>query len=78
VNQIACPRGAESEMVLAAVRAQTRPFRLLDIERICPGVSREWIRVLLRELKEAGKITCEGKGPAARWHRNEGKRSTPK
>jgi len=63
-------------MVLAAVRAQRGPFPLLDIERICPGVGREWIRVLLRDLKDAGKITCEGKGPAARWHRTEGKPST--
>jgi Fic family protein len=78
VDQIASPRGAKSEMVLAAVHAQMGPFRLLDIERTCPGVGREWIRVLLRDLKEAGKITCEGKGPAARWHRTEGKRSTPK
>jgi len=39
----------------------------IDPERTCPGVGREWIRVLLAKLKKSGKVTCHGKGPAARW-----------
>jgi len=78
VGQIASPRGAKAEMVLAAVGAQTGAFRLHDIERACPGVGREWIRTLLADLKKSGKITCQGKGPAARWHYTRGKGSTSK
>jgi len=78
VGQIASPRGAKAEMVLAAVRAQTGAFRLADIERACPGVGREWIRRLLADLKKSGKVTCQGKGPAARWHYSRGKGSTSK
>jgi Fic family protein len=78
VGQIASPRGAKSEMALAAIRAQTAAFRLVDVERACPGVGREWIRKLLAELKESGKVTCQGRGPAARWHYTPGKRSTSK
>jgi Fic family protein len=78
VGQIASPRGAKSEMAVAAIRAQTGAFRLLDIERACPGVGREWIRKLLANLKDAGSVTCQGKGPAARWHYIKGKGSTPK
>lgn len=78
VGQIASPRGAKAEMVLAAIRAQAGAFRLVDIERTCPGVGREWIRRLLADLKEAGKVTCQGKGPAARWHYGRGKGSTSK
>ncbi|MGA2076614.1 MAG: DEAD/DEAH box helicase [Terriglobia bacterium] len=78
VGQIASPRGAKAEMVLAAVRAQTGAFRLTDIERACPGVGREWIRTLLADLKRSEKVTCQGKGPAARWHYTRGKGSTSK
>lgn len=78
VGQMASPRGAKSEMVRAAIRAQTGAFRLADVERACPGVGREWIRKLLAELKESGRVTCEGRGPAARWHFARGKGSTSK
>jgi len=67
VGQISSPKGAKAEMVLSAIRAQRGEFRLVDIERACPGVGREWIRVLLANLKKSGEIKCRGKGPAARW-----------
>jgi hypothetical protein len=60
-------KGAKTEMVVSAVRAQRGEFRLADIEQACPGVGREWIRVILAGLKKEGKATCRGKGPAARW-----------
>jgi hypothetical protein len=61
------PKGSKSEIIHAAVRKQTGEFRLADIERACPGVGREWIRVILAKLKNSGEVTCRGKGPAARW-----------
>jgi Fic family protein len=67
LGQIGSPKGAKTEMVLSAVRAQRGEFRLVDIERACPGVGREWIRVILAGLKKDGKTACRGKGPAARW-----------
>ena len=47
----ASPMGAKTELVIQAVRAQPGKFRLTDIERACPGVGRDWIRVLLADLK---------------------------
>jgi Fic family protein len=67
VGQIASPKGAKAKMVLNAIRAQRGEFRLADIERACPGVGREWIRVLLADLKKSNEVKCSGKGPAARW-----------
>jgi Fic family protein len=67
VGQIASPKGAKAEMVLNAIRAQRREFRLADIERACPGVGREWIRVLLADLRKSNEVKCNGKGPGARW-----------
>ncbi len=63
-------------MVLAAIRKQNTEFRVRDIEATCPGVGREWIRSLLADLKNDGQVTCEGKGPAARWRFRASKRST--
>ncbi len=78
LGQVQAPRGAKRELVLRAVRAQSGEFRLVDIERACPGVGREWIRLLLAELKKAGEATCRGRGPAARWQQVRSKRTTLK
>jgi hypothetical protein len=64
---VATGKGAKAEMVLSAIRAQRGEFRLADIEQACSGVGREWIRILLANLKREGKAVCHGKGPAARW-----------
>lgn len=66
-GQVASPRGAKAELVLTAIRNQVGEFRLLDIERACPGVGREWIRAQMMKLKDAGELICYGKGPGARW-----------
>ena len=66
-GQIRAPRGAKSERVLAAIRAQPGDFRLRDLERACPGVGREWIRTLLAGLRKSGDVACSGRGPGARW-----------
>ena len=78
VGQIASPKGAKAEMALHAIRSQRAEFRLVDIESACPGVGREWISVLLAELKKTGEVTCKGKGPAARWRYLASRRSTLK
>ena len=66
-GQVKAPRGAKSGLVLAAIRQQPGNFQLADLERLCPGVGREWIRTLLSDLKVDGEVSCTGKGPAARW-----------
>ena len=42
---------------------------LADLERACPGVSRDMIRLRLRDLKAAGRIECLGRGPGAKWRK---------
>jgi hypothetical protein len=59
----------------AAVDAFPGEFTLTDVERVCPGVSRDMIRKVLRRLRAAGRVVCEGHGLGARWQR-EG--NTPK
>lgn len=45
-------------------------FRRRDIERALPDVSPATIRLVLAELREAGRLAPTGSGPGARWHRS--------
>ena len=78
VGQTVSPKGAKTKLVLNAIRRQSGEFRLADIEHGCPGVGREWIRVLLANLRKTGEVSCRGRGPAARWRHKGRKRSTSK
>ncbi len=44
-------------------------FRRRDVERALPGISLATIRLVLNDLRDAGKIKPEGSGPGARWHK---------
>lgn len=41
----------------------------IDIERTCPGISRDMIRTVLKNLKKEGKVLCTGRGPGAKWRK---------
>jgi Fic family protein len=45
-------------------------FARRDVERALPGVSDATIRLVLSELRKEGKISVDGRGPGARWHRS--------
>lgn len=67
VGNIKTTRGSKSERVREAIRQQVKPFAISEIERLCPGVSRETVRNVLRELKTSGTIEPLGKGRGAKW-----------
>ncbi len=46
--------GAETEMVREAVRHLPDGFRVADLERMCPNVGRDMIRVVLDKLRQEG------------------------
>lgn len=70
-GQIKGPRGGKARLVEDALANLVRDFTLTDLERACPGVSRDWIRRVLRNLQKTDKVVCLGKGPGALW-RNKG------
>lgn len=74
VGQVKSPRGAKTALVEAAIEAFPGEFALADLERACPGVSRDMVRRVLRALRKAGKVACLGRGPGAPW-RKEGNTS---
>lgn len=69
VGQVKSPRGAKTELVEAAVNAFAGEFTVSELERACPGVSRDMIRRVLRNLRQAKKVECLGRGPGAPWRR---------
>ncbi|MEZ4321142.1 MAG: Fic family protein [Myxococcota bacterium] len=62
-------RGSKSELVRDAILRRLGPFAISDIERDCPGVSRELVRLVLRQMRDDGLIELQGRGRGARWLR---------
>jgi Fic family protein len=66
VGEIAEPRGSKTRLVLATIDRLPGTFSVGDLERACPGVSRDLIRQVLRSQKGT-LVDCTGRGPGARW-----------
>lgn len=67
VGQVKSPRGAKTELVVLAVDHFPGEFTLGDVEKACPGVSRDMVRRVLRQLQKAREVECMGRGPGAAW-----------
>ena len=67
VGQMKSPRGAKTELIESAVSGFEKAFTLTDLEKACPGVSRDMIRLVLRDLQQSKKVKCIGRGPGALW-----------
>ena len=67
VGTLAKGRGSKTEQVRRAVERRAAPFAISDIEKECPGVSRDMIRVVLRQLRDEGVIVSRGRGRGAKW-----------
>jgi Fic family protein len=70
VGVLSAPAG-KSEQVRAAVLRRRSAFAISDIERDCPNVSRELVRLVLRALRDDGVIAVSGRGRGAKWRRTE-------
>lgn len=68
-GQTRAPRGAKAQLILNAIGQLGLEFKLTELEALCPGAGRDWIRQLLKELKAAGKVECLGRGPGAIWRK---------
>jgi hypothetical protein len=69
VGDIAEPIGAKAALVRDAIARLPQTFRVVDIEAACPGVGRDWIRKILRQMKGENLLRSTGYGLNARWQR---------
>lgn len=76
VGEIKAPRGEKREMVIQGIeQLLSRPpgsFKISELEQVCPGVSRDMVRHVLREQQDAGSISCTGRGSGASWSKEDG------
>ena len=61
------PRGEKTAAVIGAINSFESPFTVRQLERQCPGVSRELIRKVMKQHSDCLQST--GRGPAAMWMR---------
>lgn len=69
VGETKAPRGAKTDQVVSAIEQFVGEFSVAQLELRCPGVSRDMVRRVLREQQAAGRIGCQGRGPAAKWRK---------
>lgn len=72
VSVIIKGRGAKTNLVQSAVENMPSTFGISDIERACPSVGRDMIRVVLNGLRKSGKLKCMGAGRGAKWRKKPG------
>jgi Fic family protein len=65
--------GSKTDMIRNAVDGFIADFSITDVEKACPKVSRDMIRHVLGQLREAGVILPVGKGRGAKWRKAEPK-----
>jgi ATP-dependent DNA helicase RecG len=70
-RRVGLDRETNKELLLKHIHqnnAVGTPFK--ELQQVLPGLSRSQIQVLIRELREDGKVICIGKTSAARWFMN--------
>jgi len=71
VGSIGTGKGSKTQQVRTAVERRTAPFAISELQRDCPGVSKEMVRRVLRQMRDEGVLVTEGKGRGAKWRRVE-------
>ena len=67
-RRIGLDRDTNKELLLKHIRkngSQGTPFK--ELQQVLPGLNRGQIQVLMRELRDNGKVICKGKTSSARW-----------
>jgi hypothetical protein len=67
VGALKSHRGAKTDLIVAAIDGFAGQFTLSDLERASPGVSRDMLRKVLKDLQRDGQVECLGRGPGAPW-----------
>ena len=63
--------GSKTKLIEAAVAAFPGSFTFRELRAACPTASAELVRKVLHGLRIAGRVRALGRGPGARWTRDE-------
>lgn len=61
--------GTKTEMIRQAAGRRAVPFAISEIEQELPTVSRDMIRLVLRQMRDEGTLEVVGQGRGAKWRR---------
>ncbi len=60
-------QGSKTNQIRAAVARRLGAFGIAEIAHDCPGVSRDMVRHVLRQMRAEGRLRVEGRGRGAKW-----------
>jgi Fic family protein len=66
-------RGSKTNLVEYALQNLVGTFGIAEVERLCPNVGRDTIRLVMNRWREEGRLESLGKGRDAKWRRLEQK-----
>jgi len=69
VGTITKGRGSKTVHIRRVIDRNIGPFSISEIESECPGISRDMIRVVLRQLRDEGVLRLKGRGRGSKWMR---------
>jgi Fic family protein len=61
--------GSKTEQIKAYIQKTIKPFSIAEIAEAFPSISRDMIRLVLRELRDNGIVASTGRGRGAKWIR---------
>lgn len=68
-NQIEPAQGEKTAAIRRAIAEFTSAFHITELQRNCPEAGIDLVRKVLKDLRQEGKIECQGRGKQARWRR---------
>lgn len=73
VSDSKAPPGEKSQVIVSAIEGMAGDFSIAQLQRLCPGVSVDMIRHILKKQREQGSVECLGRGRNALWRHNAAK-----
>jgi len=74
VGTITTVWGSKKEMIIITIKHKIGHFSISEIHDSCPGISREMVRHVVKELKDQKMIVALGRGRSAKWKKINEKR----
>ena len=71
VGDIKAPPGEKSQIIVSAIARMIGDFSISQLQCLCPGVSVDMIRHVLKSQREQNKVECLGRGRNALWRRTK-------
>ena len=70
-RRVGLDRDTNKELLLKHLRNNADGTQFKELQQVLPGHSRGQIQVMMRELREDGKVVCKGITSSARWFATE-------